>query len=96
MTQQHTMTPWKLSDNYPVEIKGPKGLLAVCAQYEHEKGLCPEGQANAAFIVGACNSHDDLITTLERTLDALEKATRWDNNVVLEGRITLSKAKAQS
>ena len=71
-TEQATRTPgpWKtegaqvLSDQclYPV---------AIC-----EGGTPDEGEANAAFIVRACNAHDDQVAALEAALTLVGRGSR--------------------
>jgi hypothetical protein len=55
MSTSHTPTPWVADGHY---IHGPDELrfLAVAGD---RAGVTPE--ANAAFIVRACNSHDELL-----------------------------------
>ena len=73
----HTPTPWSIGHsmerNY---IYGGGSHLACIGSREngffiHDDGSLNESEANAAFIVRAVNSHDDLLEALE-TLLALD------------------------
>jgi len=66
MTTQHTPTPWRAI-----------GFTIESHDYDHElvcrvskSGGGTRIEANAAFIVRACNAHDELVA-------ALESASRW-------------------
>ena len=63
----HTPTPWRSS--FPSYVIG--GGIKICQL----KGIYinnPNREADAEFIVRACNSHDEL-------LEACEKLVAWDN-----------------
>lgn len=71
---QHTPTPWKVSggDNCLIETLGGEPLL--------ESGLAPvwqDSEANAAFIVQACNAHTALVEALEFAI-RIENERNWD------------------
>lgn len=64
---EHTPLPWRISDDGdfletldPVELDMERRAIADL-RYFH----MPFNEANAAFIVRACNSHDALIKALE-------------------------------
>ena len=70
----HTPTPWSIGHsmerNY---IYGGGSHLACIGSREngffiHDDGSLNESEANAAFIVRAVNSHDDLLEALEETV----------------------------
>lgn len=71
---RHTPGPWKVANNGisgkktatfriwrndPLQADGENKGYACIAPHVH-------GEANAAFIVRACNAHDDLLAALER------------------------------
>ena len=60
----HTPTPYTIeADTDPITITGREGMevIADCGSSK-----IPSNQRNAAFIVRACNAHDELVATLER------------------------------
>lgn len=65
---KHTPTPWHVGMKPGPMIYGTKGeQIADMMEANGEADLFPyvgENQANAAFIVRACNSHDDLVSAL--------------------------------
>lgn len=73
MTQTaHTPTPWvcapsgmrdRYSQAYAIAQRGEKNLIAGLFDDVLGRGLT--AKANAAFIVKACNAHDDMIDTIE-------------------------------
>lgn len=74
MTQTHTPTPWKYDgdgfDSIAAQECGTDGYtvmneecLPICDMVNcFEDDVC---QANAAFIVKACNAHDELVEFIE-------------------------------
>lgn len=86
MTTAHTATPWVIAEVQGDNIRTPKiQLIRPANDRNYEEGaICyvygSEGEkpkANAAFIVRACNAHDDLVKALEYFYDA----ARHDKNV---------------
>ncbi len=75
----HTPTPW---DRNRLNICGPDGEeLAICStgnSFNHfPNGECIDAaEENAAFIVKACNAHDDLKWLVERAAD-IREAQGW-------------------
>lgn len=68
--QEHTPGPWKsvISEHTsePV-VREPQGeTVAVCCEI-----LEGEAEANAAFIVKACNSHDELLSAAETAAEII-------------------------
>jgi hypothetical protein len=68
--QKHTPTPWKAKKReYGIMIfssDGSVGIAGMVTQsHEYGKDYPEEAQANAEFIVDACNSHDDFLKALE-------------------------------
>lgn len=64
----HTPTPWLLEDGTLRAAGEETRLVADVAIYGR---LSDEGKANAAFIVRACNSHNDLVAAL-RAIQEIE------------------------
>lgn len=79
---QHTPTPWaatyrKQVDEWWIGAKNADPLLKIpisqmtCAIKSMSGNSPQEAAANAAFIVRACNAHDELVGALEGLLDQL-------------------------
>jgi hypothetical protein len=75
MEAKHTPTPWRVIDNEPGNGYGSMDITplliegesyAIAAVIGDVAGIDP--QANAAFIVRACNSHDALVEALKELL----------------------------
>lgn len=69
MNTQHTPTPWKVDG---MDVVSPSEMIVVgCLQWcgEDRGG---EGEANAAFIVKACNAHDELVAALRDVVDTCD------------------------
>jgi hypothetical protein len=81
---EHTPTPWESNFNR-IESKDDHGvdndgwMIAEC--------IGPEQEANAEFIVRACNAHDALVAACEKIeklrSDLLEGATSMDEGALL-------------
>lgn len=77
---EHTPTPWRVTCAYPDETDNVKvktnGCIAIksgvraIGLFGHESR--DEANANAAFIVRACNCHDELVATLKLCQEMLE------------------------
>jgi hypothetical protein len=77
---KHTPTPWEQSDAFGatevgtcVKAVADNNMIASCTGYYGRDGAI----ANAAFIVRACNSHDNLVDALQEAVDALAGGL-WD------------------
>lgn len=75
----HTPGPWRIAKRDAAVISGPTGEIAFCGS----KDLARD-DANAAFIVEACNNYDrllaeraELVTALERVRDEMEASGGW-------------------
>ena len=110
----HTATPWDVgaSKTEVLEYNGGKGpfrLIAQAWQGDQITGAGSTGisqdeaEANAAFIVRACNAHDDLVKALKNLLDyadgmhraqAHEEGHDIDYETFPEARAALAKAGA--
>lgn len=82
MIEQHTATPWQQDEDWIVSGDGNP----VAAAHMN-------AEANAAFIVRACNAHDDLVRALRHAVEAFE-ADNDKSWYVAEARAALAKAGA--
>ena len=68
--KKHTPTPWRLSaDGGAITTSKPgilEGSKTICGGLDNPLKDQDECKANAEFIVTACNSHDELLDTLNR------------------------------
>ena len=96
---EHTPGPWKRDSSslvpnlYPF-IAGPNGE-AIADVW----GDVDVANANAEFIVRACNAHDDLLVACEEALEDLAFFNaEWDCYDEVEGkcRTAIAKAKGES
>lgn len=71
MTMSRTPTPWKQLEKFGGAIVGPDGrqVASVTLNAAIE---ADDRDANAAFIVQACNAHDALVAGLELVVRAAE------------------------
>ena len=78
MTAPHTPTPWRVDpvdgDLIIADIDG--GIVAEVWGGDGERSA-EAVEANAAFIVRACNAHDGFVAALKLALDALNTAPRF-------------------
>ncbi len=80
---QHTPGPWRVERSPLPSLPSHVGisggdhiwLAAVVARLNGQK--YPEGEANAAFIVRACNNHEALVAALRSCSEALDEAKRF-------------------
>lgn len=86
MTQEtkHTPTPWHLSrtriGNCTIEAACAKQhgggvAIATCRASRRSKESCDEADANAAFIVRACNAHEGFVRVCGKLMDDYEGKT---------------------
>lgn len=80
---EHTPGPWRMADDYD-EKDISIGVRANGFPFEYQPARAgghdqKEAEANAAFIVKACNSFDELVSALQDCLAAL------DNQAVVNG-----------
>ncbi len=70
-TQNHTPGPWRTwTDGGHISVIEVKNPLEICAVTLYKDG---RHNANADFIVRACNSHAELVEALERLQTATTK-----------------------
>lgn len=67
---QHTATPWKVAEVY---FNNSPNQWHITTGKWGDKSICEvDTQANAAFIVKACNNHDALVEQLRLAFMALK------------------------
>lgn len=83
MTTKHTPTPFRVTKGgFEIkEVSNEAKLVAICTEKEY-----------AAFIVRACNAHDELVSIL----DQLSAAIINDGNYYAENPIRLYVTKARA
>lgn len=112
MTTKHTPTPWALARFAPEMVYSASGVPISQPHSTAAKPCFREtNEENAAFIVRACNSYDDLVTELCRNQDILEvllerldilgshqnkMAIKAINNQIKNNAEALAKAKGES
>lgn len=67
---KHTPTPWHVGETAPTIVYAPDGFAVANATVFHGRHEPEESVTNAAFIVRACNAHDELVSVLGRMLRA--------------------------
>ncbi len=83
MKHPHTPTPWTIeisSSEDELLIFSAENCVAsvpIWHDGDDDDTLRDLSHANAAFIVRACNAHDNLVTTLKLALEALNTARRF-------------------
>mgnify|MGYP001576461937 CR=1 FL=1 len=98
MKTEHIPTPWEIDTcGWPLIINQIASDKTVCEiPLKPESSLLyvseSEQEANASFIVRACNSHDELVACLEDILDAGGDLNVMDFN---RYRAALKKASAK-
>ena len=68
--QGHTPTPWVIGPNN-LDIRDGKHEDNIVSLKYQDHVSCEQQEANAAFIVRACNSHDALVEACKEMLGAL-------------------------
>lgn len=64
---KHTATPWRIGMKPGPMIYGPQDEWI--ADLRIETNIPNENGHNAAFVVRACNAHEELLTACRKTLD---------------------------
>lgn len=66
---EHTTLPYRINSRASTNVEDMNGRsIASCAGYQKDDQSFLENQANAEFIVQACNSHHNLLKACDRTL----------------------------
>lgn len=73
MNVQHTPGPWSAKDSVNVYHEGRHIADCGCHTEGVPLHIGLENAANAAFIVRACNAHDELVEALTLCLSALDE-----------------------
>ena len=78
MSRCHSPTPWHRFENSEGQsiVDDDNGHIAYCDYDIEAEGVDDPAVANAAFIVMACNAHQDLVALLRLALKALNAAPR--------------------
>lgn len=72
-TAQHTPTPWVHDPVLPAHVYSDDAtgsIVATCTGFSFAPRPEAEKRANAAFIVRACNAHDELVAALRMVCDS--------------------------
>ncbi len=86
---KHTPTPWVFipmneyvyDAAFKYRIEGEDGFSPCCIYADGTKNKGTT-EANAAFIVRACNSHDALVDALKKATDILERIDTQETRLV--------------
>ena len=100
MNTQHTPTPW-IDETASNPLSSTDGRHYIWSDMDNENDKCvaivPD-EANAAFIVRACNAHDELVATMRQiVIEATESPNCDAVRVALilqQARAALAKAGA--
>ncbi len=104
---EHTPTPWEWEkiENAAWSDYGPNlrsvamGSPKVLSAWGHDAWGVDVNDANAEFIVRACNSHDELVSALEAALHALDglidKGSAMDQGLAALWRARIAELGAQ-
>ena len=92
---KHTPTPWELhqGEDYIVILRGDETT---------DQGIMVDNLVDAAFIVQACNSHDDLLAAAELLLQQYDSSGDFTmggnltNEPFLMFRAALARAKGEA
>ena len=89
--QTHTPTPWTLNaEREKIEDADGEFVTRLSLSRYHDDRADPIAEANAAFIVRACNSHDELVAALR----ALLRDGEHDDDAINAAHAALAKAGA--
>ena len=93
----HTPLPWKPSDSGTSiwsagEPLGKNKIIGICSCDAVSRPK-DENTANTAFIIRACNSHYELVDTLQHLIDVLETDEQPDESDLYPARCALAKAR---
>lgn len=66
MNTKHTPGPWKVTDRFEISMDDGDVQPLVATVNADDASVSPEqAESDAAFIVHACNAHDDLLAAVE-------------------------------
>lgn len=69
---KHTPTPWNTGRNFSGELGIWDKLDRAILHSGKDDIACAEREANAAFIVQACNAHEELLGALKTAIEVME------------------------
>ncbi len=105
MSEKHTPTPWvaetyggKMIAVFPDEKDKSKYPVHSLFHIDHADNERERNEANAALIVRAVNSHEELIEALERVMNTdpvTDNYKKGDDSVYDDAMKALSNAKAE-
>lgn len=99
MTTNHTPTPWEIREHNYGNVRGAHGLFMVGNNAPIADGIygrnISEADANADFIVKACNAHDDLVAVLEKITDEMTRLNTVMKETWEEAQSLLAKARGE-
>lgn len=97
MTTQHTPTPWNHSNGTVVFDGNDRKVAATYANKGYGIEI-DEAQSNAAFIVRACNAHDELVAALRACVEEMSAYEYADEGIsgelIRNARAALAKVQA--
>ena len=84
----HTPGPWaaknwRICANF--EDGNPLPIKVICDTAHNKEMRTEENEANAEFIVRACNAHDEFVQAAEHAVDLIEA---WMNGILAKSGIT--------
>lgn len=92
----HTPGPWVIIDEFPLDfyqrIPGGFAYLGECVA----TAVKGEGEATAAYIIRACNAHEDLVRALELAVPELVAYYGKDHFAVNVCRQAIAKAEGRA
>lgn len=96
MTTQHTPTPWRVEEDKKnlIAATSPGFFLDPVARC-NVSGVHEADKANAAFIVLACNAHEELLAALKKASYYLDGASSGHANAYRLVMAAIAKAVAK-
>ncbi len=93
---KHTPGPWTVSVGKKSRIMAREIILAECWDEVYGPETQAESEANAAFIVRACNAHEDLLNACEVALSQLtEDREEYLDSDIQQIKDAIAKARGQ-
>lgn len=77
-TTEHTPVPWAITMDKTIEAVGGSLVAHCCKKSPYSMPNLPDSAecfANVAFIVRACNAHDDLLAACKDLIEVCEHET---------------------
>lgn len=95
-TQQHTPTPWRAGINGALIMARTNTIQVGCTGSLNPNFRAKDPNADAAFIVRACNAHDALVAALEYALQIIEHPTVSSRKAITQAREAIKLARGES